>query len=674
MKPKPACLLCSADGALARRLTGLLRPLAPLLTVADARELDVCLRLHGPSVLLLDLRQRDSLTILSAALNQPSSSLAIVLGVPGSEPMLEAEIAGAYAVEDLAADGRRISAVVTRAMEHLALLEENRALRRERTAAAGRAEEAAPATADRTSLAVPLHHLSKAFRHFDDVATLLDRLAEALAGAAMVVRVGIVAPLRNSDVYRLRAGLRCLEGTERMEFAASDPFVRWLEVHAHLVARTHLEHIADPSERSLLHRALDAMGAELIVPLQGKRGLLGWLFVGHRSIGLPFDQSDLETFSVMAEHVSILLEKALLHEEIAVQKTLAETLLHSVPTGIVAADADGTVRWFNESAQRILSIDASTIVGHSVEAVGSQLADLLRQSLAGQAAGPRREWLDPATRRILAAETDRLVDEGRCLGAVAFIHDLTRERFLKEKQDELERASFWTDLAAAMSHEVRNPLVAISTFAQLLPDQYGDPEFRDKFREVVTQEVQRLNTIIGQINAFAHPHPLAFTRIDVAQTLTRARHQAFTRCHPAPGLAFELDVPQGLAHAHADDRALADGIAHLIVNAVEAVTGREGGRIIVGARPAGADGSAGLRITVRDNGPGIPERLRDKVFSPFATTKARGMGLGLAIARRTVVDHGGCIEIDTGPTGTSVTVTLPPQGRKEEHETYPDRG
>ena len=87
---------------------------------------------------------------------------------------------------------------------------------------------------------------------------------------------------------------------------------------------------------------------------------------------------------------------------------------------------------------------------------------------------------------------------------------MTPEESLRQKQELLDRAAFWTDLAASMSHEVRNPLVAIKTFAQLLPERFDDPDFRRDFNEIVVQEIDRLDLIITQINNFAHPPELQF--------------------------------------------------------------------------------------------------------------------------------------------------------------------
>ncbi|MEI8243347.1 MAG: ATP-binding protein [bacterium] len=242
---------------------------------------------------------------------------------------------------------------------------------------------------------------------------------------------------------------------------------------------------------------------------------------------------------------------------------------------------------------------------------------------------------------------------------LALLTDVTRERLLHEQQEEVDRHAFWNDLAAAMSHEVRNPLVAISTFAQLLPERYEDAEFREQFHEIVTGEVKRLNAIIAQINAFAHPPVTVFRPVAPAQLVEQARLQA-ARLLPGenrPRLECHLD-PE-LPELQADEHALAQSLAHLLVNAQEAVQGRTGAQVSLHVRRAGADHIA---FAVSDNGPGIAGGVHDRIFSPFGTTKPRGLGLGLPLARRAVVDHGGRIDVDSTPNGTTVTVTLPLEG------------
>ncbi len=187
---------------------------------------------------------------------------------------------------------------------------------------------------------------------------MLATIVEGVADAAGVTRVGIFSRIRQGDRYRLRAGLRCLPETNEIEYHERDPLVRWFELHGHLVSRANLAHIAAQNQRPLLRRALDSFGAEVIVPLYARGEIIGWLFFGHRITGLPFDYGDLEGLMILAEHVSTVLENALLYEEVTLQKTLAETLLKSIPPGIVAIDEDGIIRWFNPPAEPILGLKA----------------------------------------------------------------------------------------------------------------------------------------------------------------------------------------------------------------------------------------------------------------------------------------------------------------------------
>ena len=294
---------------------------------------------------------------------------------------------------------------------------------------------------------------------------------EGAADAAGVSRVGLFSLTRKGDKYRLRAGLRCLPETDELEFGERDPLVRWFELHGHLISRANSNQATDQRQRTLMRRALDLLGAEAIVPLYARGSIMGWIFFGHRVTGQLFDDSDLEGLTVLAEHVSTILENALLYEEATVQKTLAETLLKSIPPGIVAIDVDATVRWFNPPAEKILGLSSKEALNKPVESVGTRLAGMLRETLESRTPPTPQHWIDKNTRRSLSIETRQLADNGSALGAVAVIQDLTAQETLREKQALVDRAAFWTDLAASMSHEIRNPLVAIKTFAQLLPDQ-----------------------------------------------------------------------------------------------------------------------------------------------------------------------------------------------------------
>ena len=548
-------------------------------------------------------------------------------------------------------------------MDHLRVLEENRELKEERSPAVA-PEPPRPArepSVDRYQTAsLPLLRFARVFRRHQNVEALLASVVEGVADAAGVTRVGIFSKIRQGDRYQLRAGLRCLPETEELEYRERDPLVRWFELHAHLINRSDLPNTADRDHRPVLRRALDAFGAEVIAPLYARGRIIGWLFFGHRLTGQPFSYSDLEGLTILAEHVSAVLENALLYEEVAVQKSLAESLLKAIPPGIVATDEQGIIRWFNPTAEEILGFESAHVLNKPVEAVGSALAAFIRDTLDAKASLPARHWTDRTTQRALLVETRRLSDQQSDLGAVAVIQDLTAEKSLREKQDLVERAAFWSDLAASMSHEIRNPLVAIKTFAQLLPERFQDADFRKDFSEIVVREIDRLDKIITQINDFAHPPELVLKPIDVRTPVNKALELAKDRFGVNGEVAFEMSLPNDLPKVVGDEEALAEAFAHLVANAAEAVAGQEKPRVSLSAKPIREGNRAReVVISIRDNGKGIDPDLRDKVFSPFCTTKPRGMGLGLPIVKRTIFDHNGRVDIDSGADGTTVNVTLP---------------
>ena len=216
------------------------------------------------------------------------------------------------------------------------------------------------------------------------------------------------------------------------------------------------------------------------------------------------------------------------------------------------------------------------VLNQPIEAAGSRIASLLRETLASSTELPAQQWIDTNTRRSLSVQTRRLIHGQKPLGAVAVIQDMTPEESLRQKQELLDRAAFWTDLAASMSHEVRNPLVAIKTFAQLLPERFDDPDFRHDFNEIVVQEIDRLDLIITQINNFAHPPELNFKSLDLRAPMKRAIELVRAR-KLQNGFSIETALPDDLPHIVGDETALAEAFAHLVANAAEATVGQPKG-------------------------------------------------------------------------------------------------
>ncbi|MGQ9663604.1 MAG: two-component system sensor histidine kinase NtrB, partial [Kiritimatiellia bacterium] len=431
-------------------------------------------------------------------------------------------------------------------------------------------------------------------------------------------------------------------------------------------ARSKLPNFENPEERMLLASALNARGAEVIIPLHGRQRVMGWLFLGKRATGAAYSDADLEELATLAEGVSLTVESALLHEQVTVRKALAETLLDSVPVGIVGIGEDNQIRWFNRTAEFLLSLPTSEVLHKSAAKLTSWLQDALIRAARGEQAPEPFEWTNSTTGRVFSVARRPLVSDGKNLGAVAILYDLTHERQLREEHKRAENAVFWTELAAALAHVVRNPLVTISTFAQLLPERYQDEQFRTEFAKLALDEIHRLNSLIDELYRFANPPELSLEPLDIAPLLCEAQQLAASRV-PAKGIKMTLQVEPGLPAIRGDRKSLLECFVHLIANAVEAYlrTGSDPGAeehvVELSARRRMVQNGEvqGIIVTIRDKAGGIPDAIRDKVLSPFVTTKPRGIGLGLPLVSRTVADHKGTFHIEPDREGTTITVTLP---------------
>ena len=266
-----------------------------------------------------------------------------------------------------------------------------------------------------------------------------------------------------------------------------------------------------------------------------------------------------------------------------------------------------------------------------------------------------------AARYLAAAATPLQGEDGSFAGAVLVFDDVT---LLIRTQ----RVAAWRDVARRLAHEIKNPLTPIQLCAERLRRHFGSapPPVRalvDECTATIVTEVESLKALVDEFAQFARmPAPKAVPAdLNAALTETLALyHGLFRRIRIEPRLA------DGLPPVRVDVEQIRRVVINLVDNAVEALGGS--------GAPPGSDGEAPVivvetrhdpaqsvtRLTVSDNGPGIPASDRDKLFMPYYSTKRRGSGLGLAIVRRIIAEHGGNIEVaENVPHGSVFTIELP---------------
>lgn len=228
------------------------------------------------------------------------------------------------------------------------------------------------------------------------------------------------------------------------------------------------------------------------------------------------------------------------------------------------------------------------------------------------------------------------------------------KRLEKTERDALraEQLASVGQMAAGIAHEVRNPLSAIKLLVQAAGERSGGFPQRDL--RVLEEEIGRLEEIVSGFLDFARPPRPELRPVDVRPLVEQVVENVRPRAE-VQGVALALAAGEEV-HAVADPNQLRQVVYNLLFNALEAQPG--GGHIKVTVAPAPGD-PGGLRLTVEDGGPGLPPGLGDRVFEPFVSTKATGLGLGLSVCRRIAESHGGTLSAESGPAGATFTLSLP---------------
>ena len=288
-----------------------------------------------------------------------------------------------------------------------------------------------------------------------------------------------------------------------------------------------------------------------------------------------------------------------------------------------------------------------------------ELAQALDEALAGDEPmhGEKAEVAGPRGALMLQVSTSPLRNpDGGLRGAEVSFLDMTEIERLTAAYEAQQRFAAIGEMAAEVAHQIRNPLAAIQGFADLLRTEIaGSAGKAREFLDDLLKEVRTTEGIVSSFLQLARPTRLELSTLDLGDTvrgLCRAMQPEFDRA----GVGLEQDLAAPLAPIRADAKEVEQALANLMRNALEACA--KGGRVVVRAAPLIGDGQ-GVAVRVDDDGAGVPAEILPKLFSPFVTSKARGTGLGLSLAKKFVEAHGGSIALTPLAKGTRAEIRLP---------------
>jgi PAS domain S-box-containing protein len=368
--------------------------------------------------------------------------------------------------------------------------------------------------------------------------------------------------------------------------------------------------------------------------------------------------ADVET----AERLKVLA----LTGEAREREEFIRSVVESLHEGVVALDRDGRITAWNRAMEVRYDIAAAEVLGREFfemfpaarrEAWGTSLRRLLDGEIEELVLeGVAHESLR-AGRVVQNLKGTRLRRNGAPAGAVLLVEDITEQVGLERSARQAEKMAAVGTLAAGVAHELNNPIGIISSRIELMLLDLESQPLGDELRrdlEVLHRHAQRVARIVQGLLSFARQAPAEQGPVDlnrVAEDTLLLVDKQIAR----EGITIVRRLAPGLPAVWGDANALQQVMMNLVTNAREALGAR--GEIAIETEHR-ADG---VRLIVRDTGPGIPRDTLSKIFDPFFTTKPSGTGLGLSISYGIVRDHHGTIEVDSEPgRGTVFVLTFPP--------------
>jgi PAS domain S-box-containing protein len=401
------------------------------------------------------------------------------------------------------------------------------------------------------------------------------------------------------------------------------------------------------------------LDADVVAPLLEEGRLFGLIVAGPKRSGSPYFSDDADLLQTLAHQSAVAIRNAQTHQRVLQVNEELQKTLATIESGVVAVGARGRVNVFNKAAEQLTGRSAETLRGRGIEQLPPVLGRLIETTLADGESHSQIEIAlpDSAGQMIpLMCTTSPLRGrQGALAGAVAVFTDLSRLKELERERRRAERLASLEAIASGMVHEVRNPLVAIKAFTQLLPSRFDDAEFRHNFTRVVGREINRMDDLLDRFRMLsaASRQPMEAVNIMVPLNDTLSLLQ--------PQLEGRRVALRRVTHGASNPvlgnvSQLEQLFLNLCLNALEAMD--SGGELTVRVADLSQGGGSSLLVEFSDTGCGIPDDMTEQIFNPFVTTKARGTGLGLAICRAIADAHKAILRARNHPDRPGCTFTV----------------
>ena len=370
--------------------------------------------------------------------------------------------------------------------------------------------------------------------------------------------------------------------------------------------------------------------------------------------------SKFESLTLKLEETNVHLQQSL--EEKDRVSNYLNNILESLSGGVLVVDLDGEITFFNQEAEDITGFEQAKVLGQPYAEIiglnaGRNLSVLHTLDTGERLASREKELAQPNGNTIpIGFSTSLVRDEaGTILGALEVFNDLTEVKRLEAEVQRVQTLAALGEMAATVAHEIRNPLGGIAGYAGMLERDLDSDDPNRRLVQKITEGVGRLNRIVVSLLNYTRPLRLNVHPVNLVELLEETTaFFAIDIERSREDIRIERDFPDGDLICRIDPEQLQQVILNLLQNAMQAMP--DGGAIAVGLR---VEESQGV-LSIGDTGIGMADEVREKLFTPFFTTKEDGTGLGLVTSKKIIDAHNGQIRVDSEPgRGTQFSISLP---------------